>query len=362
MTLNHPISSNQRTPLMKLKFTLVCVALIQGLSLANAVHAQTPGSRGGMGASPARPAVADLCVLSRERGPNTGSGIVAKPLPHDSRLVVFPYDRNALFPINTLFNRYTHFEFEQGEKIKASYLNDDSEWEQRVSGTGSDIFVRPRIRNVVGSMTVITDRRRYQIELLDVSGCATESRYQRVSWQVGDGSFEDPELLRSMPGGASRNAQPLGLPSMGAVGAMGALPADEASPFPAAPAKSKRSAAQEDDDMIQLSRLNLAYSFDGDESIRPARVFDDGVRTWIQFPREMVLRPALFGVNTQGQGELVEYVARGDRFIVSGVFAHGLLLQLGKQEVRIRNTSKACGWLDKDCTKVRATNVTGDSQ
>ena len=60
------------------------------------------------------------CAAVRERGRSSDSAIIAKPLPHDSRLVIFPYDKNALFPINTIFNRFTHFEFESGEKILAS--------------------------------------------------------------------------------------------------------------------------------------------------------------------------------------------------------------------------------------------------
>lgn len=319
--------------------------LVSLLTLSSASSAQTSRAAGAARAS--APALPDLCVLTRERGPSRDSAIVAKPLPHDSRLVVFPYDRNALFPINTAFNRFTHLEFEEGEKIKAAYINDESEWEQRVSGTGSDIFVRPRIRGALGSMTVITERRRYQIDLLDISGCPQESRYQRVSWQIADGSYEDRDLLSR-----GRSAQ----------SGVGGLPPANNSPFP--PQTETRAVANDNvgSDMVQLSRLNLAYDIEGDSELRPAMVFDDGQRTWIQFARETTLRPALFGVTVDGQGDPVEYAPRGNYFVVARVFSHGLLLKLGKQEVRIRNRAAPCGLFDSKCKRVEPSNLNREGQ
>lgn len=343
----------------------LCLALC-GTGLA---WAQSAGPRPGNSA-PGNPLLKSAagpmepCVLLRERGPQPESAIVARPLPHDARLVVFPYDKNALYPVNTTFNRYTHLEFEEGELVKASYINDETEWEQRVAGTRRDIFVRPRVRSAQGSMTVITDRRRYQIDLLDVSGCPSESRYQRVSWHISEGAYEDVELLERT-GAAAR-------PTRGASAAAGATAQTAVqaadSPFPpttAAPASSKGGQVGPDtgeQDLIQLSRLNLAYDIEGDAELRPERVFDDGVRTWVQFPKEMSLRPALFGVSPDGLGDPVEYAPRGHYFVIARVFAHGLLLKLGKQEVRIRNkaSSSSCGWLDSRCNKVQAANVLGE--
>lgn len=139
----------------------------------------------------------DVCAMLREKGANPQATITARPLPYDSRLVVFPYSHNALYPVYTAFNRQTHFEFEAGEKIKGSYVFDETEFEQKVSVTEQDVFIRPRVRGATGSMTVITNKRRYQIELLDVSNCPMESRYQRVSWQISEGAYEtrSPERL-----------------------------------------------------------------------------------------------------------------------------------------------------------------------
>ena len=280
------------------------------------------------------------CNALRERGRSSDSAIIAKPLPHDSRLVIFPYDKNALFPINTIFNRFTHFEFESGEKILASYINDDTEWEQKVAATGSDILVRPRIRGAIGSMTTITDRRRYQIDLLDVSGCPNESRYQRVSWQISDaGFYEDKDAISRLGRGMTQG-----------------LPATSAE---VVATKSAFEDSERDTMQVNLEGMNSDYVIEGDRELSPIMVLDDGKRTWLKFSANLALRPALFSVTADGNAETVEYVPRGAYFIVPKVFSHGILLKLGKREVKIRNKTSNCGWFNSACSNVSATNFLG---
>ena len=332
---------------MKRVSTSIAICLAAACAFAsNGVNAQTkamPTAKPAATYPTGLPSGFD-CNALRERGVNPGSPIVAKPLPHDSRLVIFPYDKNALYPVNTVFNRFTHFEFEQGETIVASYVNDESEWEQKVSGTRSDILIRPKIRGAVGSMTTITDRRRYQIDLLDVSGCPNENRYQRVSWQVNDqGMYEDRDALGRM-GRGNYSASMAG--GLGVVS--GLLNTAEVDIQPEKPPM-----------VVNLEGLNARYEWDGDKDLSPEAVLDDGKRTWIKFPANLALRPALFAVSPEGQGETVEYIPSGAYFIVSKVFSHGILLKLGKREVRIRNLASSCGWFDTRCRKVAPTNMGG---
>jgi len=286
-------------------------------------------------------AAVDVCALLREKGANPQATITARPLPYDSRLVVFPYSHNALYPVYTAFNRQTHFEFEPGEKIKGSYVFDETEFEQKVSITEQDIFIRPRVRGATGSMTVITNKRRYQIELLDVSNCPLESRYQRVSWQISEGAYE--ARAERLPQESGQGADFV------SVGANNAAPSGSATGV--------RPPQRENPDLVDLSRLNLEYAIEGASDIRPSRVFDDGQRTWIQYSRTIKLRPALFAINTEGQGEPVEYVPKEDAFFVNRVFTHGALLKLGTQEVRILNKSKRCGLFDAACKQVTPKNI-----
>jgi len=315
------------------------------LSLGLAIFAGSAAYAQSGKAGAAAPATTDRsCVLNQEKGAVPTSGIRPISMPHDTRLVVFPYDKNALFPVYTLFNRFTHFEFEDGEKIQASYINDESEWEQKVSVTGRDIFVRSRSRGAGGTMTVITNKRRYQIDLVDISGCPQYSRYQRVSWLTDAGVYE------------ATTAQATDKLSSGGDGA-------DKDELPSAAAKTVKGAPRGDsggDDWVHLSRLNMDYAIEGSQDIKPVRVFDDGSQTWLQFSGAATLRPAIFSVSTEGVGEPVEYVVRGTAFVLASVYPHGLLLKLGKQEVRIRNNKSRCGLFDASCRRVGTSNITGE--
>ncbi len=286
-------------------------------------------------------------------------------MPADPRLVVFPYDRNALYTVNAAFGLYTHLEFDEGEEIVGSYVNDETEFEMRVARTGHDVMIRPRNRGAVGGLTVITDRRRYEFELLDISGCAEAGdavqRYQRVSFTYLDGIYEASRGTRgasgSLPGtgfgaGTEGNARLPALPGMRV--------AAVATPGVAAEAGEPGTGTGASADwQVRLDQLNTDYSIEGPAEIAPVSVMDDGSRTIIKFANRMELRPVLFAVGLDGHAEVVEYVTNGSTFKVNRVFAHGAILKLGAQEVKIRNRAARCGWFDSACRSVRATNIGG---
>jgi type IV secretory pathway VirB9-like protein len=287
------------------------------------------------------------CPLSSLR-PASRSAPVARSMPADPRLVVFPYDRNALYSVNAYFGLYTHLEFDEGEEIVGAYVNDETEFEMKVARTGHDVMIRPRNRGAVGSLTIITDRRRYEFDLLDVSGCAEASepvqRYQRVSFTYLDGVYEPSRTGR----GSSPNSE------LGA--RQGALPSMRTNSDIGEQATAGTAAAEW---QVRLDQLNTNYNIEGAAEISPVSVMDDGRRTIIKFANRMDLRPVLFAVAKDGNAEVVEYIASESTFKINRVFTHGALLKLGALEVKIRNRASACGWFDSACRSVRATNIGG---
>lgn len=328
----------------------VAVSLVLGLGLCSGYAAAQ--SKPGAAPSPSSSNSTSLGNLSmaglnatcplRERGAN--AAIVARPVSMDTRLVVFPYDANALFPAHTAFNKFTHFEFEPTEKIIASYLNDDSEYEMKVSVTGRDIMVRPKVRGAVGAMTTITDRRRYEIELLDISGCPNESRYQRVSWLYHDGVYEDRAALDAMTMRGGQRGQVPGVATVGVgAGLLPGMPEPAREPDPRELLR------------VDLKNVNDAYTIEGDPELAPVSVLDDGTRTLIKFPAAMRLRPVLFALSPDGQAEAVSYIPVEAYFVVPNrVFTHGAQLKLGKQEVTITAKPLNCGWWDSACRNASA--------
>lgn len=311
---------------------------------SRSASAQTPPSKAGSNARSGNagaampPLITDMCQTLRENG-STDSTIVARRLPHDPRLVVFPYHKDQIYPIQTLANRFTHIELESGEKILTSIINDETEWEQKVLNTGSDIAIRSRVRGATGSLTIITDRRRYQIDLLDTTACPNETRYQRVSWIHTEGIYEASNASPAMPASS--------LPSMN-------------NDKPSADKERKEASSIAEGGMtVDLSKLNSEYTIEGDDDLKPESVMDDGVRTWIKFRVAQAVRPVLFAVAPDGTADAVEYAPRGTYFVIGRVFEHGALMRHGKREVRIRNKSSSCGWFDSNCRNLKPNNVVG---
>ena len=105
---------------------------------------------------------------------------------------------------------------------------------------------------------------------------------------------------------------------------------------------------------IRASHLSFTYEiidtrgmfarwFGKDITWSPVRVFDDGSKTFIQFPPGLISSeaPALFIVSSQGNTQLVNYRVQGDYYIVDRLFDEARLI-VGQQDpivVEIRKKS-----------------------
>ena len=78
----------------------------------------------------------------------------------------------------------------------------------------------------------------------------------------------------------------------------------------------------------KVEDLNLDYRVKGDKSIRPIRVLDDGVHTYIQMDPAILHReaPVLAVVGPDGKAELVNYRVQGDVYIVDRLFDRARLI------------------------------------
>ena len=283
-------------------------------------------------AAPSKSPLEELLLLSKEIGPRPGA-VVPKPSSIDSRLVVFPYNKDAIYPVKTWFSRFTHFEFASDEQILSAVVNDESEWEVRVLGTGTDLTVRPTQSGASGSMLIITTARRYQIDLVDVLPFK-EARHQRVSWRSFDsGVYEDRALISQLAGKKRNGATRTG------------------------DGESEPQATSDAMPLVSLDNLNMEYSFTGEADFKPIMVFDDGKRTWIKFKDAQPMRPIMFAVSPEGMAENVEYAVHGPYFITAKIFQHGILLKSGAAEIKIRNQkTSSCGVFDSSCRGVAVKN------
>ncbi|MBL0923426.1 MAG: P-type conjugative transfer protein TrbG [Sphingomonadaceae bacterium] len=173
-----------------------------------------------------------------------------------------------------------------------------------VSGVGPaeqvHILVKPTRADLKTNMLINTDRRTYFLELR-----ANASTYMAsVSW-----TYPMDELI------AIRSR---------------ARAAEEAAPVASG---------------IALPNLSFGYKISGDKpDWRPIRAFDDGVRTFIEFPEKIAQgeMPPVFVLGGNGEGELVNYRVTGRHIIVDRLFAAAELRMGGrKSEQRVRITRDA---------------------
>lgn len=93
---------------------------------------------------------------------------------------------------------------------------------------------------------------------------------------------------------------------------------------------------------IQIPDLSFGYRISGDKpDWRPLRAFDDGVRTFIEFPDSIARgeMPPVFVLGSNSEGELVNYRVAGRHIIVDRLFMQAEL-RMGdrKSEQRVRIT------------------------
>lgn len=155
-----------------------------------------------------------------------------------------------------------------------------------------ELLVKPFLSGLVTNLVVTTDRRTYHVRLVSNSTTALSS----MGW-----TYPQDELLAvRRKAEAERAAAPV------ATG-------------------------------LSVEALHFNYAISGDKpGWRPLRAFDDGQRTYVEFPASLASSeaPPLFLVDREGKAELVNYRLSGRFYIVDRIFeAAELRLGLKKQQI-----------------------------
>ncbi|MGT2455700.1 TrbG/VirB9 family P-type conjugative transfer protein [Cupriavidus basilensis] len=224
-------------------------------------------------------------------------------VPDESRIVMFTYSPDAIFRVLTTPGMITHLELEAGEGVvEVPAIGDSIQW--RVSGGPRNLYIKPLRPNLVTTLTVVTDKRTYQLDLR--SGEPGAKRFQKVT-------FHYPEVEA-------------------------ALTLKERDKVDAATNEKARVKSQELGGVPDPTVYEFGYEMEGDAPFKPTAVFNDGRQTFLRLP-SVQDQPGVF-LYDDDKPSLVNYVVKGDYVVVDRV-ANKLLLKLGKREVRvIRKTSR----------------------
>ncbi len=177
-------------------------------------------------------------------------------------------------------------ELQGGEIVRDVLVGDTVRWkiEPATSGAASGqaihLVVKPAEPGLVTSMVVTTSRRTYHIQL--------KSNATQYMARVG---FEYPEDVSTKLADVNARLE---------VGETGGSAPD---------------------------RLNFSYSLSGGASWKPKRVYSDGTKTYIQFPRAIRGQdaPVLFVVSG-GQSRIVNYRMKNDMMVVDYAIDKAILV------------------------------------
>ena len=220
---------------------------------------------------------------------------------------VYPYSEGTIFQAYAAPGLVTDIALQPGENLVAVASGDTARWVigDTTSGSGefkqTHVLVKPFSAGLLTNLVITTDRRAYHIRLFSTPRTALSS----MRW-----TYPQDELLA-----LKRRAE----------AAQVAVPVATG---------------------LAIEQLHFNYAISGDRPAwRPLRVFDDGSKTYVEFPASLANgeAPPLFVVGTDGKAELVNYRLRDRFYVVDRIFdAAELRLGLKKQQVvRIDRVSPA---------------------
>lgn len=203
--------------------------------------------------------------------------------------LLYAYEPGALYELHTAPAFVSTILLEPGEALIDVAAGDTQHWQvsNTVSGAGAElrtlVMVKPEAANLRTNLVLVTDRRAYLIEAVSAAG---RDYAAQIAW---------------------RYPPPPEPPA----------PVEEPDPLPRA--------------------INDAYRIrtlggHAPPPWAPLRVLDDGLKTWIEFPADIIASdmPPLF-VRTGEGTELVNYRVRGAAYVVDRLFEVAEL-RLGRDE------------------------------
>jgi len=184
-------------------------------------------------------------------------------MPSDPRLRTIEYQPEQIVRLEVATGYQLSVEFAPDERIETVAVGDSGSWLVSANQRGTHLFIKPTSGDADSNMTVITDTRVYLFDLH-----ALESPNPGMAYTV-------------------RFAFP-------------------------APKVASLAAGNETDEVEGEYRLS------GDHRLYPSQMGDDGVHTYIIWPKEVAL-PAMYTVDERGEERLVNGAMRDGMYVIDAV-------------------------------------------
>ncbi len=218
------------------------------------------------------------------------AAVAVPPGPIDPRIRTIVYNPREVVTIVGQLGYQMVLSFGVGERIENISVGDSLGWQVTPNKKADLLFLKPIDRLPSTNMTIVTNLRRYNFELIAVASSTRRA-------QTYDIRFVYPNEELAVTSAA--------IPE---------TPVSDATP---------------------PDGWNFAYSYDGSKVTLPARVFDDGRFTYFQWP-VTVDTPAVFAVQPDGKEALVNHITRGRYLVVEQVAAQ-FVLRSGSEVTKVYN-------------------------
>ena len=177
----------------------------------------------------------------------------------DPRIQTVLYNEDQVVQLQGTPGFQTDVEFASDEAIENVAVGDSAAWQVTPNRRGDHLFVKNLIAGVTTNMTVVTSARTYFFELAPLAS--------------GEMAYTVRFRYPSAPSAAADT------PTTGVEG---------------------------------------RYRLSGAHALRPSRIADDGVHTYIEWPHDTSL-PAVYALNSAGQETLVNGGMRDGLFVIDGI-------------------------------------------
>lgn len=224
---------------------------------------------------------------------------IASPSAYINAVAVFDFVPGQVYQVYASPDYVTTITLKAGEKLISKVAGDTTRWVIGDTMTGDNpnptilVVIKPVRANLRTNLMLSTNQRVYQIDLVALSG----NQYQNaISW-----NYPQDDMRDALAKTDALNAQ----------------------------------ASQTELTGVAIENLHDNYVIEVKQGSKPdwlpKAVFDDGAKTYINFPDNLgtTSAPPLFIVGTDGEADLVNYRVKGHFYIVDRLFDRAQL-RVGK--------------------------------
>jgi type IV secretion system protein VirB9 len=225
-----------------------------------------------------------LSPASAERTPTPGR--------YDPRIRTVVYERDNVVRLTASFGISTMIVLADAEQIETITVGDTVAWQVTTNKKKNIIFLKPVEKDANTNLNVVTSKRIYTFDLRSTDATTARAQIFKVRFVYPEDDYDARLLTRAREIARSPTLRNL-----------------------------------------DVANLNTDYAYKGSEVVKPATVFDDGLKTWFKFTGDA---PAIFLVNADRSETLVNGRREREYYVVDKV-GYQWTLRAGREATCVFN-------------------------